>query len=518
MDWTQSGTCRFYFSRVYDLKEKSVLNIPETVLDKYRNSTQFSSHDGDVPTLEKPLRTLDVFAGCGGLSNGMEQAGLAKSMWAIENFAPAARAFELNHPDCTVLMDDCNAILERALDGHTATTDGLPIPQKGDVELLCGGPPCQGFSQMNIFNEREYSQFKNSLISTYLSYCDFYRPKYFILENVKNFASYKKALVLKLCLRALVRMGYQCTFGILQAGNFGVPQTRRRCFLMAAAPGEKLPNYPEPIHVFSNRSASLNVLVDEKNFSTNILWEESAPYRTMTVRDAMSDLPPIGNGGGREQGKYISEPETHFQTLMRYNVHSGETMTILRDHMSRKLNALNELRMSMIPISTGSDWRDLPNIETALPDGSGEMAKKLQYSYDYKTRKNTGVCSCQESSKSKCEALFQQKNTLIPWGLAHTGDRNHNFAGLFGRIDWEGFFSTTVTNPDPNAKQGRVLHPDQHRVVSVRECARSQGFKDDFQFYGALLERYRQIGNAVPPPMAKALGHEIRKAIYQNLK
>ena len=171
----------------------------------------------------------------------------------------------------------------------------------------------------------------------------------------------------------------------------------------------------------------------------------------------------------------------------------------------------------MIPITTGSDWRDLPNLEVAIPDGSG-MTKKLQYMYNSKTRDYTGVCSCQADHKSKCDPFFNQKNTLIPWCLPHTADRNNNFAGLYGRIDWEGFFSTTVTNPDPNAKQGRVLHPDQHRVVSVRECARSQGFKDDFQFYGILLERYRQIGNAVPPPMARALGHEIRKALYQNLK
>ena len=122
---------------------------------------------------------------------------------------------------------------------------------------------------MNRFNHREYSQFKNSLVSTYLSYCEYYRstpriliitqllsscpirPRFFILENVRNFASYKKSMVLKLCMRTLVKMGYQCTFGILQAGQYGVAQTRRRAILLAAAPGETLPHYPEPQHVFS---------------------------------------------------------------------------------------------------------------------------------------------------------------------------------------------------------------------------------------------------------------------------
>lgn len=81
---------------------------------------------------------------------------------------------------------------------------------------------------MNRFNSREYSQFKNSLVVSYLSYCDYYRPKYFILENVRNFVSFKKSMVLKLTLRCLLKMGYQCTFAVLQAGQYGVPQTRRR--------------------------------------------------------------------------------------------------------------------------------------------------------------------------------------------------------------------------------------------------------------------------------------------------
>lgn len=64
--------------------------------------------------------------------------------------------------------------------------------------------------------------------------------------------------------------------------------------------------------------------------------------------------------------------------------------------------------------------------------------------------------------------------------------------------------------------QGRVLHPEQHRVVSVRECARSQGFPDTYKFFGTILDKHRQVGNAVPPPMAKAIGSEIKKAILKK--
>ena len=79
--------------------------------------------------------------------------------------------------------------------------------------------------------------FQNSLIATYISYCDYYRPRFFLLENVRNFVSFKRSMVLKLALRCLIRMGYQCTFGILQAGSYGVPQTRRRSVQASQAAG-----------------------------------------------------------------------------------------------------------------------------------------------------------------------------------------------------------------------------------------------------------------------------------------
>lgn len=105
-----------------------------------------------------------------------------------------------------------------------------------------------------------------------------YRPKYFILENVRNFVSFKRSMVLKLTLRCLLAMGYQVTFGVLQAGHYGVPQTRRRLIILAAAPGFVLPNYPEPAHVFSKRGCQLAVQVAEhkynngKNVQNPLTW------------------------------------------------------------------------------------------------------------------------------------------------------------------------------------------------------------------------------------------------------
>ncbi|CAB4065194.1 DNMT1 [Lepeophtheirus salmonis] len=128
--------------------------------------------------------------------------------------------------------------------------------------------------------------------------------------------------------------------------------------------------------------------------------------------------------------------------------------------------------------------------------------------------KNRGVCQCAKSSKADCDPMDKQAHTLIPWCLPHSGNRHGHWQGLYGRIDWDAYFQTIVTNPEPMGKQGRVLHPEQNRVVSVRECARSQGFVDSFKFFGSMADKYKQIGNAVPPPLGLAIGIEIRRACF----
>ena len=81
---------------------------------------------------------------------------------------------------------------------------------------------------LNKFPSAKSTFLKNSLIVTYLSYCDYYRPNFFIMENVRHFIYFKNSIILKLTLQCLIRMGYQCTFGILQAGSYGIAQNRRR--------------------------------------------------------------------------------------------------------------------------------------------------------------------------------------------------------------------------------------------------------------------------------------------------
>ena len=471
-EFIQGGPFRMYFNEAYNAEKLEFEPTPTDAeqigsiwqnqskreKEKSTNSaTAFYSHPTYLswPAIE-PLKTLDIFAGCGGLSEGLHQSGVAETYWAIENDPPAAQAFRMNNPKATVFTDDCNSILKLAMDGKLFDVNGQSLPPKDNVELLCGGPPCQGFSGMNRFNSRQYSAFRNSLIVSYLSYCDFYRPRFFILENVRNFVSFKRNMVLKLTMRCLIRMGYQCTFGVLQAGNYGVPQTRRRAFILAAAPGERLPLFPEPTHVFNLRVCQLSVFVGRKKFHSNCRWLFSAPYRTVTIRDAMSDLPEIANGAKEEDISYGCNPQSYFQRLMRY--HQPEASNVLRDHICKEMAPLVEARIASIPSKPGSDWRDLPNSEVRLTDGT--ITKKLIYTHEDKNGRGPngtkrGVCSCAEGRQ--CESLYKQYNTLIPWCLPHTGNRHNHWAGLYGRLEWNGFFSTTITNPEPMGKQVSVI-------------------------------------------------------------
>ena len=143
---------------------------------------------------------------------------------------------------------------------------------------------------------------------------------------------------------------------------------------------------------------------------------------------------------------------------------------------------------------------------------NGIQLKKLEYLYvDSQNRSRRGVCSC--ITKGKCVAKDRQENTLIPWCLVHTANRRNHWPGLYGRLVWKGYFSTIVTNPDPISIQGKVIHPEQDRVLSVREIARSQGFPDHFILCGNVDEKYRQIGNAVPPIISTCIAHQIFKSI-----
>lgn len=498
----------FFCEHLYDPSKGSVKQIPSQIKLRYspgnlHDANAFRKQKGKckegesdlgVETLKEVsanrLATLDIFAGCGGLSHGLQQSGVSNTKWAIEYDEAAGEAFKLNHPEALVFVNNCNVILRAIMQKcgdlddcvHTSEASELAaklseeelvnLPLPGQVDFINGGPPCQGFSGMNRFNQSTWSKVQCEMILAFLSFADYYRPKYFLLENVRNFVSFNQGQTFRLTIASLLEMGYQVRFGILEAGAFGVSQSRKRAFIWAAAPQEVLPEWPEPMHVFAAPELKIS-LSGNLQYAAVRSTASGAPFRALTVRDTIGDLPPVGNGASNTNIEYQSDPVSWFQKRIRGN------SIVLSDHISKEMNELNLIRCQRIPKRPGADWRDLPDEKVTLSTG--------------------------------------QVVDLIPWCLPNTAKRHNQWKGLFGRLDWQGNFPTSITDPQPMGKVGMCFHPEQDRIVTVRECARSQGFPDSYKFAGNILCKHRQIGNAVPPPLAYALGLKLKEAVDKKM-
>ncbi|KAL7213907.1 hypothetical protein ACSBR1_026354 [Camellia fascicularis] len=169
------------------------------------------------------------------------------------------------------------------------------LPRPGQVDFINGGPPCHGFSGMNRFNYGTWSKVQCEMILAFLFFAEYFRPKFFLLENVRNFVSYNKGQTFRLTLASLLEMGYQGRFGILEAGAYGVSQSWKRAFIWASSPEETPPEWPEPMHVFAG--LELKISLNGKNhFAAVRSTSTGAPFRAITVRDTIGDLPTVKNG------------------------------------------------------------------------------------------------------------------------------------------------------------------------------------------------------------------------------
>ncbi|KAF7280844.1 hypothetical protein GWI33_005445 [Rhynchophorus ferrugineus] len=528
--WVQEGPSRFYFEEFYDPRTEKIKELPsdaQNIGSKRRRTVGGYNAESAVawPTLENKLNCLDIYAGCGGLSDGLEKSGLVNVKWAIEINEAAAKSFQLNNPGAVVLQENCNTILSLLKEGKGQS---VKMPKKGEVDIIVGGPPCQGYSVINRFKNTTNSNGNNSQIMTYLGFIDYYRPKYFIYENVRNFVNFDKTDYLKRTFKCLLAIGYQISFGVLQAGNYGLPQNRRRFFVVGAAPGLTLPKLPNPTHCFGRFQRNIQSIKVDKFFydiGDNAMGAlGSLPRRTVTIRDAIYDLPYISYDTMTTEMPYNDDGlQSHYARQLRQYCNKSD---VVKDHECNPVSALIKKRIQMIP--ENGNWTDLPNVAITLEDGT--QTELMKYCYRTKNQKeNTaprGMCQCVQGDPCNKTHKDIRYRTIIPWSIAHTADRNAEWKNVYGRLQWDGYFGTITTNPEPSRTQGRVIHPDQHRIVSVREYARAQGFHDEYIFVGNTREKYKQIGNAVPPILALAIAREIinavltdkRKKNLQNLK
>ncbi|KAL5350845.1 hypothetical protein ACLOAV_004416 [Pseudogymnoascus australis] len=455
------------------------------------------------------LRAMDVFAGCGGMTSGLHEGGAVDTLYGIEWDIDAGRTLKKNFPHMKVYNENANTLLQRAIQEERGTTTGVmkdlqgkpmpPMPKRGEIDFLYGGPPCQDFSGCN--RAPKANSIKNSLLTTFLSYVDHYRPKYFLLENVRGLLQHRLGSTqkkvgygvqggiqqgsVKFILRALTSLGYSAQFQMLQAAEHGSPQSRRRVFFWGSLLGRKLPLYPQPTHMCKGLSAPTNTFTMGK----------TAPHNPVTVGDAISDLPafdwrinvPGEDRQGRRQREleiptvrlptnraspvgesnplYAYEPITEFQREVRRYV-KGD---VIKNHSTHQWNYETMLRLARIPMRPKANHNDLP-LEHDMACLRNEAASKSNF-----------------------------------------------YPNRYYRLDFKEQFQTCLTNVDPGGENGKILHPTQRRILTVREFARAQGFLDTFTWDPSTQSQkamYKQIGNAVSLQHGRALGKELFNALY----
>lgn len=204
----------------------------------------------DPSKAQKKLRALDLFAGCGNFGRGLEDGGAVQAKWANDIWGPAIHTYMANTHPATRVNPFLGSIDDLLLDAFQGKfTDAVPRP--GQVDVISGGSPCPGFSLMTA-DKSTIEQIKNrSLIASFASCVDFWRPQWGILENVKTIVQsgkFRTEDFFSQLVCAIVGMGYQAQIILGDAWAHGDPQGRIRAFLCFAAPGVELPRPPYPSH------------------------------------------------------------------------------------------------------------------------------------------------------------------------------------------------------------------------------------------------------------------------------
>ncbi|VFQ89132.1 unnamed protein product [Cuscuta campestris] len=371
----------------------------------------------------------------------------------------------------------------------------LPLP--GDVDVICGGPPCQGISGYNRHRNvnAPLEDERNRQIIIFMDVVEFLRPKYVFMENVPDILRFDKGSLGRYALSRLVRVRYQTRLGILAAGCYGLPQFRLRVFILAALPSEKLPPFPLPTHDVIMRHWP------PPEFERNVVaYDEGQPREleeALVLQDALSDLPAVTSREVREEMPYCMPPESDFQKYIRLPEHEimGSTTStqvrgmkdpVLYDHRPRLLSEDDMTRVSLIPHRKGANFLDFPGVILVNNTAHRDPNKEPE------------LLPSGRPLVPDCIFTFQQGKSKRP----------------FARLWWDETVATLVTFP--NCFSHAILHPDQDRVLTIREYARLQGFPDFYRFCGTISERYCQLGNAVAIPVGRALGYALGMA-FQSL-
>jgi len=343
------------------------------------------------------MKIIDLFSGVGGLSQGFEWNGFEPAV-AIDFCDDAIKTYNHNRKDKVGISMDVTQFNDELL-------PAIIIEHK--IDGIIGGPPCQGFSTARLSNATEkigeINESRNHLYLEFFRTVDIVRPKFFLIENVRGLVSANKGAFVKDIIERFGGIGYNVTYKILNASDYGVPQNRQRVFFVGLLEGKF--EFPEKFE-----------------------------YKVST-KEAIMDL--IQSNEDDIQ-KYSTISKNEYQKLMR----NGKKT--VKNHEVTIHNEQTTNVISMVP--------------------NGGNIKSLPPEY-WEIR--------------KYNKAFQRMNSELPSNTIDTGHRNY-------------------------------FHYEANRIPTARESARIQSFPDSFEFLGTKGSQYKQVGNAVPPLLAKVLAKKIK--------
>lgn len=380
------------------------------------------------------MKIMDLFCGTGGFSNGFEKSRNAKyeTIFGIDILPKSVETFRLNHPRALGMCGDIRNIRCEELSSR------LNI-RRGQLDLIIGGPPCQGFSSIRPFRASNEDDPRNNLFEQFANFVNYFRPRGLVMENVVGLATHKGGEAISQITECFTALGYTCDWRLLNAANFGVPQRRERLILIGVEKGARV-LFPDPTHLSDGttigyRDRSKVVIADED------LFTRKRHERPITVLDAIGDLPPIRSGETADE--YDRAPFHPYQQERR----------------------------------------------------NGAKALKLHFSTAH-TQKMLEII--RHSGKNI---------SSIPSHLISSG-----FSSCYSRLDGD-TTSVTITVNFVHPASNRCIHPTCDRALTPREGARLQSFDDNFEFAGNRSQIVKQIGNAVPPLLGRAIGEALAPAL-----
>lgn len=290
------------------------------------------------------LNVIDLFCGAGGLSEGFRQAGF--HVLVGQDFDDkAGETFAATHPEATFIGGPIQNVTPQQLLGAAGV-------KRGEIDVIVGGPPCQGYSVYN--HQRGETDPRAGLFREYLRIVKGIKPRWLVMENVTGITSIAGGGIVREIFDGFRELGYRVDMKVLRAEEFGVPQERRRVFFIATRTDAPI-LFPEPTH-----GPGLQPFV--------------------TVWDAISDLPKLENGDKAAPRAYAKPPQNGYQATLR-----GDRK-IVENHTAPRLARINEQRMEHIP--PGGSWRDIPR--NLLPAGMLK-AKRSDHTKRYGRPKKTDL-------------------------------------------------------------------------------------------------------------------------------